>query len=296
MSALDLIERDALRRTDTDYLTIARSSAWVVPVWRSKNYVTGTRPPEAIRLEGKLAEAIIGAGADAIYLGTQSGRAVFAVDISHVEDPSSLGLDGRFSDLRMAGAFMNSAHAALLGYARAMCRWHRTAKHCSSCAGGLGFAEGGFARICESCGQKSFPRTDPAVMILITRRDECLLARQPKWPAGMYSALAGFIEPGESLEECVARETLEEVGLEVSSIGYFGSQPWPFPHQLMVGFTCSAKDGALVSLDDDELEEARWFTRTALQEAVAANSVFIPPPLSLAHTLIRSFLEHTPDI
>lgn len=258
----------------------------VVPVWRSKNHVDDARPPRAVVLRGDAATQVLEVGEEPIFLGEHDGEPWFAVDLSHVDDPRALGLSARFTDLRMAGSFMEASEAQLLGYARAMCRWHRTAKHCQLCGGALRQGEAGFARVCEACGDKTFPRTDPAVMILVTRGDECLLARQPRWPAGMFSALAGFVEPGESLEACVAREALEEVGMVVRDITYLASQPWPFPHQLMIGFRCSVSADAVVSLDDEELEEARWVHREELREL---KGFFIPPPLSLAHALITGF-------
>lgn len=262
----------------------------VVPVWRSKNHVDDARPPRAVVLRDADAARLLEVCDEPIFLGEHEGAPWFAVDLSHVDDPQTLGLTARFADLRMAGSFMDASEAQLLGYARAMCRWHRTAKHCQLCGGPLRQDEAGFARVCAECGDKTFPRTDPAVMILITRGDECLLARQARWPKGMYSALAGFVEPGETLEECVAREALEEVGMHVRDITYLASQPWPFPHQLMIGFQCTVDDDAVVSLDDDELEEARWVHRDALAKP---DGFSIPPPLSLAHALIMGFARGT---
>jgi NAD+ diphosphatase len=144
-------------------------------------------------------------------------------------------------------------------------------------------------RACTSCGEKVFPRTDPAIMSLVTRGDRLLLARQPSWPKGMFSVLAGFVEPGETLEQAVARETAEEVGVSVSEIHYLRSQPWPFPCSLMIGFRAEAESDRF-RVDGEEIEEARWLTREELRNP---EGFFIPPPFSLAHQLIGWFLAGT---
>jgi len=286
-----VLDRAAHRRTDAEWLARALddADARLVPVWRNRNLVTNERPPKGIYPRAADYRHLLEDAGPPIFLGVDdAGAPHFALDLS-AASPDALDLEGSFQDLRMAGAFMPRADFTPLAYARGMTRWHRKTKHCRLCGGALRASEGGFVRECVECAQRVFPRTDPAVMILITHGDRCVLARQPKFPPKMYSALAGFVEHGETLEGCVAREAHEEVGLRVEDVRYVASQPWPFPQSLMVGFRCTPVDADVpLRLDDEELEEARWFTREELR---AREGFFYPPPMSLAHDLIRGFLE-----
>jgi NAD+ diphosphatase len=284
-----IVDRKAELRKDEDALAGARANARVLPVWRSKNLVTGDRPPKPIVLEGAAAQAALGAGDHPIFLGVDAeGTAVFAVDLSTIGDPAGeLGLEGRFQDLRLAGAFMAAPDFQPLAYARGIARWNRKTRHCVVCGGALRTEDGGFAKVCGECETRTFPRTDPAVMVLVTREERALLARQHGFPKGMYSALAGFVEPGESLEECVHREVGEEIGLPVRTLRYHDSQGWPFPRSLMIGYLAEAGPGDVV-LEEEELEEARWFTRDELR---APKGFFYPPPMSLAHHLVQAWLD-----
>lgn len=275
-------DRAASRRTQNEWLREAKTSekTWLLPVWRSKNLFDSEGAPKWLRSSEH--DALANAD-EAIFLGLYEGAPVFTIDLSHVDEPD---LPGKFVDLRRAGMFMDPSDFGPLAYARGMARWHRVTRFCKECGSALRFAEGGFARVCTGCETIVYPRTDPAVMVLITRNDACLLARQPRFPKGMYSALAGFVEVGESLEQCVERETLEEVGLHVEEVRYVASQAWPFPQSLMLGFRAVSLSGE-ITLDDDELEEARWFTRDELRNP---KGFFYPPPMSLAHRLVQGFL------
>ena len=288
-----IVDRQADRRKDPEALEAALQEARVLPVWRSRSLVGPGRPPRPVVLAGAAAAAALQAGEAPFFLGRgPGGEPYFAVDLSGLEDPvSELGLEGRFQDLRMAGAFMSPADFEPLAYARGICRWNRTVLHCEACGGELRGEDAGFAKVCTECELRVFPRTDPAVMVLVTREDRALLARQPRFPKGMYSALAGFVEPGESLEQCVHREVGEEVGLRVERLRYHGSQGWPFPQSMMIGFLAEVGPGEVV-LEEDELEEARWFGRDELAEP---QGFFYPPPMSLAHHLIREWLDRGPS-
>src|SRR3712207_4789566 len=162
--------------------------------------------------------------------------------------------------LRTVGPALSSADAGLVVQAQALAEWHRSHRFCPWCGGGLVVSGGGYVLTCESCARQQFPRTDPAVIMLVTDGERALLGRQASWPPGRFSTLAGFVDPGESLEQAVAREVMEEAGIVVSDVSYFGNQPWPFPASLMVGFFARAVS-TTIALDDDELEDARWFTR-----------------------------------
>ena len=181
--------------------------------------------------------------------------------------------------------------AGIAAYATAILTWHRTHPHCARCGHPTDMGEAGFVRTCPSCGASHHPRTDPVVIMLVTRGDEVLLGRQPSWPPGRYSALAGFVEPGESLEEAVAREVLEEAGIEITAPRYVGSQPWPFPASLMLGFLAEHAGGE-PRVGDAELEDVRWFTRDEVRAAARGDgSIGLPPPLAIARTLIDVWLE-----
>ncbi|MBO6933715.1 MAG: NAD(+) diphosphatase [Deltaproteobacteria bacterium] len=282
-----IVDRKAELRKDQAALTEARARARVLPIWRNRSLVTGDRPPKPIALEGAAARAALDAGEHPVFLGVDgSGAPVFAVDLSAIDDPSSLGIEGRFQDLRMAGAFMATPDFEPLAYARGITRWNRKTNHCAECGGALTTEDAGFAKICSQCETRTFPRTDPAVMVLVVREDRALLARQHGFPKGMYSALAGFVEPGESLEQCVHREVGEEVGLSVRRLRYHDSQGWPFPRSLMIGYLAEAGPGDVV-LEEEELEEARWFSKDELR---SPKGFFYPPPMSLAHHLVKSWL------
>ncbi|MBX3248185.1 MAG: NAD(+) diphosphatase [Myxococcales bacterium] len=289
-----MLDRAAHRRSDASWLAEALASpdARLVPVWRNRSLLVrpdGAKTPEPALLAPR-AHADWLAARELVFLGVDARGPLFAVDLSDLEAPE-VGA-ARFEDLRAGGAFMAAHDFGLLAYARGVCGWHRRARFCERCGAPLHARDAGFKRVCPE-GHEVFPRTDPAVMVLVTRGDECLIARQPGFPKGMYSALAGFVEPGESLEECVRRETREEVGLEVDAPRYVASQGWPFPASLMLGFVAEAPTGE-VALDRDELEEARWVDRATLRPlfepgAGARPAFFVPPPMSLAHPLLRVF-------
>lgn len=289
---LPVLDREGLRRKDAAYQGALRAdpATRLLVLWRGRPFLSPGKSPAPLPLTVASHAHLLEAATQTVFLGRAEGTGWLGLELDGDADPGSFGLpgEGSFQDLRAAGAFMPWPLLEPLLYARGLLRWHRMAAHCESCgAGDLRSVDGGFARECGACGTRTFPRTDPAVMVLVTRGDRALLARQPRWPRGMFSALAGFVEPGESLEQCVVRETLEEVGLRVRPPVYVGSQPWPFPRSLMLAFRAEAPEGD-VRLDDDELEEARWFSRDALR---SPKGFFVPPPISLAHRLIRAFAE-----
>lgn len=192
----------------------------------------------------------------------------------------------RFAELRPLAAELPADEAGLLAYARALHLWRGNHRFCSRCGAPLLSRRAGHARHCEACDQDSFPRLDPAIIVLVRDGERALLGRQPGWPPGRFSAIAGFVEPGESLEDAVRREVLEETGTRVLGVTYHSSQPWPFPASLMVGFTAKAMAGTPV-LHDGELEEAHWFTR----EEVARGAVRLPPREAISRRLIDAWLQ-----
>jgi NAD+ diphosphatase len=194
--------------------------------------------------------------------------------------------------LRAAAAVLRHADAGLAAHAAALVNWHRRHRHCSVCGARTAVAEGGIVRRCPSCGTDHHPRTDPVVIMLVTDGDRVLLGRQPTWPPGRYSALAGFVEPGESLEEAVAREVREEAGVEVGPPAYVASQPWPFPSSLMLGFTAPWISGEPRRIDG-ELEDVRWFSRADVDAAVAEREgpLGVPPRFAIARRLLEVWVR-----
>jgi NAD+ diphosphatase len=262
----------------------------LVPVWRNRVLVSLGDVPAPLPLTVAQSSALMTRNPELAWLGMLGQNGCFAADISGVDDPladPALSGLGRFDDLRIVGSLLHPQDFGLLAFARGILHFHRQHRYCGRCGEVTRAREGGHIRECGGCQTKHFPRTDPAVMMLVTRGDRCLLARQPAFPSGMYSALAGFVEPGETIEECVVRETFEEVGIGVSGLTYFRSQAWPFPQSLMIGYFARA-DSDEFKLDPDELEAARWFHRDELR---SPEGFFYPPAVSLAHHMIRAFVE-----
>jgi NAD+ diphosphatase len=213
-----------------------------------------------------------------LYLGELDGVPCRSAELPDEQEPP----DGMaFRTLRDLYGRIDEHLWTLAGRAAQLVEWDRTHIHCGRCGTPTEHAPGERARRCPVCGFAAFPRLSPAVIVRVTRGDEILLARSQRFPGGMYSVLAGFVEPGESLEECVARELEEEVGIEVGDIAYFASQPWPFPHSLMIGFTATWLGGDL-RIEEAELIDARWFTRDDLPE--------LPGRVSIARKLIDDWL------
>ncbi len=186
------------------------------------------------------------------------------------------------------------AEAPLVFHALGLAEWLWVTRHCPRCGGDLAAEKAGHELRCTQCGRSQFPRTDPAVIMVVTEGEpgsddeRCLLGRQPGWPAGRYSTLAGFLEPGETLEDAVRREVREETGIRVGAVDYFGNQPWPLPASLMVGFVAHA-ESTEIDVDGDELEEARWFTRRQMREETEAGTLALPSGVSISRSLVEDW-------
>lgn len=196
-------------------------------------------------------------------------------------------VDWRFEELRPLAAILDRQEAALLAYARALAYWQQRHRHCGRCGKPSSPQKAGHVMRCtaEDCGETFFPRIDPAVIILVNDQDRALLGRQPSWPEGRFSTIAGFVEPGESLEDAVAREVAEETGVRLRTVRYHSSQPWPFPSSLMLGFMGEADDARITV--GCELAEAQWFTR----DDIAQQRVILPPPTSISYRLIETWFD-----
>jgi NAD+ diphosphatase len=233
--------------------------------------------------------------AEVVLLGVDGengeGAAVFAADPGP-EHAAALRPDASLRGLRDVAAMAAVADAGLLAHATGLLNWHRRHRFCSNCGSPSDSGEAGYVRVCPRCGATHHPRTDPVVITLVHDGDRVLLGRQPTWPPGRFSCLAGFVEPGESLEEAVVREIGEEAGVTVSAVRYVSSQPWPFPASLMLGFEATYAAGD-PHPHDQELEDVRWFAREEVARAVAGDSdgeLQVPPPLAIARRLMDGWL------
>ncbi len=286
------LDRVAHRRTDEPWLRAAleRSDTFVVPVWQSKSLLChGPAGTAAAYVEARRVVAGV-PGGDLVLLGQSGSATYFALELDRPEPVLGVFTDAavRFEDLRLAGGQLDAQEAGVLAYARAMLHWRRRHRFCSACGAPTQAASAGHVMKCTNadCGADHFPRLDPAIIVLVTDGERALLGRQASWPAGRYSTIAGFVEPGESLEDAVLREVLEETGVRIESADYHSSQPWPFPASLMIGYVAHVAPGQ-TPRPGDELEDARWFTRDDLAHGRAG----LPPPQSVSFRLIEDWYD-----
>lgn len=241
------------------------------------------------------ASQLISADVDAyVFLGMQTDIPYFAIEVPADEEdaPKLFSEFGLFQDIRKVGTFIDTSQGGLLVYARGITYWHQSQRFCGVCGHVTESREGGHMRQCsnENCKQQYFPRTDPAIIVLVTYGEECLLARQPGWKPNGYATVAGFVEPGESLESAVVREVYEETSVRVETVSYHSSQPWPFPCSIMLGFTARA-GGLDIRIDGDEIEDARWFSHTDIYHGIKEGRLLLPPRLSISYSLIADWYD-----
>jgi NAD+ diphosphatase len=288
------LDRAGRLRQDPEWIAARLSDprTRIVPVWRSQNLVIAGAEPHAALLELGPSSGLVATAHEVVLLGLADSVAHFAVEVGLEEPMQEPALAaGRFVDLRQVGPLLSREEGSLLAYARGLMHWHARHRFCGVCGGATASADGGHVRRCTNldCGAQHFPRTDPAVIMLVTDGERIVLGRQPQWPPGMHSVLAGFVEPGESLEEAVRREVMEEIGIAVDEVRYHSSQPWPFPASIMLGFTARALSTTLaVALD--ELETARWYTREELFRSPEDERFRLPRRDSIARRLIEDWL------
>lgn len=283
------LDRTAHLRQDPEWFAnaLADQRSRYVSIWNSRNLITADGPPRAALLELSAVPEAQRNADDLILLGRFGDVYVFAFEIAAGEPPQ-LQANTRFEDLRMVASLLSPEDAGLLGYARGMISWRARHRFCGTCGATTLAAKGGHVLVCTNpaCRHEQFPRTDPAIIVLVSDGERALLGRQASWPVGRYSTIAGFVEPGESLEDAVAREVFEETGIEVDQIEYHSSQPWPFPASLMLGFTAHARTTEIYRRDD-ELEDAQWFTRADL----ASGWPLVPPGVSISFRLIEHWFN-----
>ena len=279
------VDRDAKTRDDEQALAAAWQVARVLVVEHGRALVDEQSSPRLV-----LTSSSDAPDGDRLYLGRDDDGPVFAV-----VGPLPRRLGARPLDLREVGALLDDRDAGLLVHAVGLANWHATHPRCSRCGAPTDVVRGGSVRRCPEDGSEHFPRTDPAMIVLVhDGADRCVLGRQSVWPAGRFSTLAGFVEPGESAEQAVVREVAEETGLAVDEISYVASQPWPFPSSLMLGFRARCAGDAVPRVIDGELEEVGWFTRDELREAATwgarTGGVQLPGSVSIASLLISGWL------
>jgi NAD+ diphosphatase len=225
-------------------------------------------------------------------LGVDAGGVAYFGVAGPVTVPAGGTGDGeaRPASLRQAGPMLSDRDAGLMTHAVALANWHAVFRHCPRCGTVTEPASSGHSRRCPDDGTEHFPRVDPAVIMLVTdSADRCLLARNAQWPPRRVSILAGFVEPGESAEQAVAREVREETGIGVGQVRYVGSQPWPMPHSLMLGFRAVAMGSEQITVDSVEIAEAGWYSRDELRQAMLSGQILLPSPVSIAHRIIESW-------
>lgn len=280
------LERAVHLRADSAWLeaSLTDPASRFMPFWRGRALITPGEIPRAVLLPRPARDEAW------VFLGVVGDTPVFALDVSASEEPPAFGV-GEFADLRAMTALLPPLDAELLATARGMLHWRATHKYCPSCGGATAPVRGGWVLHCENCGRENFPRIDAAVIMLVTRGGKLLLGQSHRFPPerNFYSTLAGFVEPGESLEDAVRREVLEEVGVRVGEVVYHSSQPWPFPASLMLGFYAEGLSDEIV-LEVEEMRDARWFTREEIanRKALGFN---LPPKDSIARRLIEDWLE-----
>lgn len=292
-SPLDRCEN--LRRDKSAIRALELSErALFLPFWRGQIFMMSDGSPAL--LQHKALDYLNVLEPHAVFLGThgKTGQPWFTCSLDDTKDSGDdfplAGL-GEWTDLRAAAPLLNASDLAIVGRATALLGWHKRHRFCANCGKLTVATEGGIKRECPDCGTEHFPRTDPVVIMLAVRGDKCLMGRQAGWPEKTWSALAGFVEQGESLEEACAREVGEEAGIAIGAVRYVLSQPWPFPSSLMIGLIAQALSQTITL--DDELEDARWFSRDDVRAMLAGTHEHYNAPMALsaAHHLLQEWVN-----
>ena len=300
------LDRAALKRNEEAWLAaqLAEPTTLIVPFWQLKPMVLAaadaTQSTSIAWLRPSVMTDLGRDDAAPIFLGLLNGVAHFAVDVSHLADPQTEGPLkglGTFDDLRSIAPKLKPEDAAILAQGKSMIDWHARHRFCAACGGTTVLCDGGYKRSCGSCEAEHFPRTDPVVIALVVKGDQCVLGRGPEWPENFYSAVAGYVEPGESIEEAVAREVQEEIGIDITKVRYHSTQPWPYPSSLMIGCIAETEQEDL-TVDNQELAEAKWISRDdlkAILKGEAKGDTFVPPAMAIAHQLMKNWVFEGAD-
>ncbi|GGX43716.1 NADH pyrophosphatase [Tateyamaria omphalii] len=310
------LDRAAELRGDAQAIARAQSdpTARAILIWRGKPLIHRARPASLARLAMDHPACAVADANASVFLGREDGAPRFALDVSGWApddlDPSALGgfldpteqqhpacaEDEVFAELRRTMTWLTPRDAELAATAKAVFGWHDSHRFCAKCGAASEMTQAGWQRTCPSCGAHHFPRTDPVVIMLITHGNSVLMGRSPGWPDGMYSLLAGFVEPGETLEAAVRREVFEEAGIRVGPVSYLSSQPWPFPASLMFGCLGEALSRD-ITIDPNEIEDAIWVTREEMLSIFAGEHKTVLPARkgAIAHFLLENWLADTLD-
>jgi NAD+ diphosphatase len=292
------LNRASDRRTDAAWIAeqLAAPTSLAVAMWNGRPLVETAKDGGAqiAYLAAGMARELSGGAERLLFLGLWNDIAVFAVDLEGSADPADGPLEGlgRFEDLRAIALTLPPPDAAILATAKSMFEWRRKHRFCAACGQISNAVDGGWKRVCPACAAQHFPRTDPVVIMLAVKGERCLLGRQAAWPKLMFSALAGFLEPGESIEEACARELFEEAALRVTAVRYHSTQPWPYPSSLMIGLIAQVDNDDAVA-DQVEIDEVRWFTREEARALIGGKlaDARAPGALAIAPQLIKAWSE-----
>jgi NAD+ diphosphatase len=292
------LDRASDRRSNPEWLAaqLGAADSLGLALWNGRPFVEKNKDGgvQISYLPARLVNELSGTPERLLFLGLWKETAVFAVDLDGSNDPARGPLEGlgEFMDLRQVAQRLPAGDAAIVATAKGMFEWRRRHQFCAVCGRPSEVRDGGWKRVCPGCESEHFPRTDPVVIMLAWHGERCMLGRQEAWPKGMFSALAGFLEPGESVEEACARELAEEAGLRTRKVRYHSTQPWPYPNSLMIGLIAEVEDDEGAP-DQTELSEVRWFTREEAKKLLAGElpDTFCPQPMAIAHQLIRAWAE-----
>ena len=276
------LDRASDRRSDDAWLSAQKAAGLFLPFWQNRPFMLQDRA-------GFLPWRDAWQDATCVFLGLDGAQALFAVDLEGDNAPNLS--DGEFVEMRPAAFVLPGRDLAIAGQAKALLDWHKRHSFCASCGTRTELRDGGYRRHCLNCGADHFPRTDPVVIMLPIFEDACLVGRNTRFPAQLYSAFAGFVEPGESMEEAVRRELQEEVSLKVGDVRYHASQPWPFPSSLMLGCYAQALSRDF-KIDGHEIGDARWLTKDEVRARLAGSiedEMKLPVPIAIAHHLMRDW-------
>jgi NAD+ diphosphatase len=277
------LDRASLHRADPAWLAAQVAAGLFLPFWQNRPFVQGDRArflPWRAKWEGL----------PCVFLGLEGNQPLFAIDLPGESEPE-LG-DGAFPEMRSAAFILPARDIAIAGQAKALLDWHKRHGFCPQCGHATALLDGGYRRLCPACKAEHFPRTDPVVIMLPLLGERCLIGRNKRFPPGLYSAFAGFVEAGESMEEAVRRELLEEVNLRAGAVRYHASQPWPFPSSLMLGCYAEAVSDDF-RVDGHEIEDARWLTKAEARARLAHDAedeMKLPASIAIAHHLIKDWV------
>lgn len=276
------LDRASDQRTDPTWLASRLRAGLVLPFWQNRPLVVAERAGfQAWRDDWN--------GLLCVFLGLDGERGLFAVDIAGEDEPQ-MG-SGAFAEMRASAFVLPARDTAIAGQAKALIDWHRRHGFCANCGAGTQIQDGGYRRLCPACGAEHFPRTDPVVIMLPVLDDHCLIGRNARFVNGLYSAFAGFVEPGESMEDAVRRELAEEANVQIGAVRYHASQPWPFPSSLMLGCYADALSSDF-RIDGTEIVDARWLSKNEARQRLAGtieDEMTMPASIAIAHHLLRDW-------